>query len=93
MQFIKLQEKQLQEHQDLKVFLVDYPSFEVTVLGHLGDNYLFFGGLTNKGVFSTLLLPAKPYPLNLIVVDSKERNVKPRRQIGFRGNLEEGQKE
>ncbi len=69
MKFIKFREAELSSTQELKVFLINYPQFEVTRIGRVGDNYLIFAGQSSQGIHTTLLLPAEAQPLNLVTVD------------------------
>ncbi|WP_418563042.1 hypothetical protein [Phascolarctobacterium faecium] len=83
MKFIKFREAELSSTQELKVFLINYPQFEVTRIGRVGDNYLIFAGQSSQGIHTTLLLPAEAQPLNLVTVDlSDQPDIRPNR-IGF----------
>jgi len=83
MKFIKFREAELSSTQELKVFLINYPQFEVTRIGRVGDNYLIFAGQSSQGIHTTLLLPAEAQPLNLVTVDlSDPPDIRPNR-IGF----------
>lgn len=83
MKFIKFREAELSSTQELKVFLINYPQFEVTRIGQVGDNYLIFAGQSSQGIHTTLLLPAEAQPLNLVTVDlSDQPDIRPNR-IGF----------
>lgn len=83
MKFIKFREAELSSTQELKVFLINYPQFEVTRIGRVGDNYLMFAGQSSQGIHTTLLLPAEAQPLNLVTVDlSDQPDIRPNR-IGF----------
>lgn len=83
MKFIKFREAELSSTQELKAFLINYPQFEVTRIGRVGDNYLIFAGQSSQGIHTTLLLPAEAQPLNLVTVDlSDQPDIRPNR-IGF----------
>ncbi|EGO65763.1 hypothetical protein [Acetonema longum] len=88
MQMIQIKEARLRENQDMKVTLLQYPDFEVTEIGRLGNEYLFFSGMTSQSPETTLLLPVESIPIRIDVVDQKdELPVKAVKKIGFRGDI------
>lgn len=84
MNLIKLKEKNLKENQEIRVTLLQYPCLEVTQIGRLGSEFLFFCGETPESPETTLLLPATPLPIRIDVVDSKDsQSAKSKKTIGF----------
>lgn len=93
LQIIKLinaKERQLKENQDTKVTLIHYPNLEVTEIGRLGSEFLFFSGTTPESSNTTLLLPAEPIPIRIDVVDLQgSRSSTAKKRIGFCGDIGE----
>jgi len=88
MKMIEIKEVRLKENQDTKVTLLDYPGFEITEIGRLGNEYLFFSGQTSESSETTLLLPVEPLPIRIDVVDLKDSSLaRSRKKIGFCGDI------
>jgi len=85
---IKIKEIQLKENQGLRVTLLHYPEFEITEIGRLGNEYLFFSGNYPESFETTLLLPAEPTPIKIDVVDlGMALPSKIKKKIGFCGDI------
>lgn len=88
MRVIHMHERTMHDSQELRVYLLAFPEFEIVSIGRSGDEYLYFQGHRTQGIDTTLLLPATPQPIRIDIVDRQETEASaPRRTIGFLGNV------
>lgn len=88
MKMIHLKEANLTQNQYLRVVLLQYEQFEVTEIGRIADDYMFFTINSQKGVSTTLLLPPTSHPIRLDVLTASEIEApKKRRTVGFLGDV------
>ena len=85
---IQIKDGYLKENQDTKVTLLHYPDFEITEVGHLGNEYLFLSGQTSQSLETILLLPVEPISIRIDIVERHDvLSAKSKQKIGFRGDI------